>query len=192
MSRKVSLMAALLLAVCASAQDTATITGTVTDPSGSAVPHAHVTLLNTGTQFTRTVETNSNGEYIAASIPTGVYTVTATAQGFQKLERSGVQLTAASTENVDLTLTVGSETQSISVVADAAIVQSESATVSNLVTTQQIADLPLVSRDFTDLVLLSPGAHAGSGTNLAEGGSPYAMRAGANFSVNGSVPQGNS
>jgi hypothetical protein len=183
---------AALFAVCAIAQDTATIAGTVTDPSGSAVPHAQVTLLNTGTQFTRTVETNASGQYIAASIPTGVYTVTATAQGFQKLERSGVQLTAASTENVDLTLTVGSETQSISVVADAAIVQSESATVSNLVTTQQIADLPLVSRDFTDLVLLSPGAHAGSGTNLAEGGSPYAMRAGANFSVNGSVPQGNS
>ena len=183
---------AFVFAPFVAAQDTATITGTVTDPSGSAVPNAQVTLLNTGTQFTRTVVTNSGGQYIAASIPTGAYTLTASARGFQKLERSGVQLTAASTENVDLTLTVGSETQSISVVADAAIVQSESATVSNLVTTQQIMDLPLVSRDFTDLVLLSPGAHSGSASNLAEGGSPYAMRSGANFSVNGSVPQANS
>jgi hypothetical protein len=196
MSRRSALIAVSFLAFAfapfVAAQDTATITGNVTDPSGSAVPNAQVTLLNTGTQFTRTVETSSSGQYIAASIPTGTYTVTAAARGFQKLERSGVQLTAASTENVDLTLTVGSETQSISVVADAAIVQSESATVSNLVTTQQMVDLPLVSRDFTDLVLLSPGAHSGSASNLAEGGSPYAMRSGANFSVNGSVPQANS
>jgi hypothetical protein len=196
MSRRFALigfsLVAGIFAPFAAAQDTATIAGTVTDPSGSAVPNAQVTLLNTGTQFTRTVETNSAGQYIAASIPTGVYTVTAMARGFQKLERSGVQLTAASTQNLDLTLTVGSEAQSISVVSDAAIVQSESATVSNLVTRQQIVDLPLVSRDFTDLVLLSPGAHTGSGSNLAEGGSPYAMRSGANFSVNGSVPQANS
>ncbi len=190
----VLLLAALfaLFAPFAAAQDTATLTGAVTDPSGSAVPHAQVTLLNTGTQFTRVVETNTSGQFIAASIPTGTYTLTVTAPGFQKLERSGVQLTAASTENVDLALSIGSETQSVSVVADAAIVQSESATVSNLVTTQQIADLPLVSRDFTDLVLLAPGAHAGSASNLSEGGSPYAMRSGANFSVNGSVPQANS
>ena len=121
MSRTSALIAVSFLALVSApfmaAQDTATMTGTVTDPSGSAVPSAQVTLLNTGTQFTRTVETNSSGQYIAASIPTGTYTVTASARGFQKLERSGVQLTAASTENVDLTLTVGSETQSISVVA---------------------------------------------------------------------------
>src|SRR5581483_2634117 len=140
MSRRFVWIAVSFLGIFApfvAAQDTATITGTVTDPTGSAVPKAQVTLLNTGTQFTRTVETNSGGQYIAASIPTGTYTVTATARGFQKLERSGVQLTAAGTETVDLRLTVGSETQSISVVGDAAIVQSESATVSNLVTTQQ-------------------------------------------------------
>jgi hypothetical protein len=174
------------------AQDTATIVGSVTDPSGGAIPSARVTLTNIATQFTREVETNAGGQYVAPSIPTGEYTVAATKTGFQKLTKSGIRLTAASTVTVDLQLPVGSETQTVSVIASAPLVQDQEATVSSLVTTQQIAELPLVTRDFTDLVLLGPGAHGGSANNLGEGGSPYAMRAGANYSVNGSMPQANS
>ena len=118
--------------------------------------------------------------------------ITVVKSGFQKLERTGIQLATASTLTVDMQLVIGNETQSISVTESAPLVQAQSATVSGLVTTQQISDLPLASRDFTDLVLLAPGAHAGSASNLAEGGSPYAMRAGANYSVNGSLPQANS
>ncbi len=174
------------------AQDTATIVGTVSDPTGAAIPDAKVTLVNVATQFTRVVDTNASGQYVASAIPTGEYSISVLKPGFQKLDRSGIQLTTASTVTVDLQLTVGSEAQSVSVTASAPLVQDQSAAVSGLVTTQQMVDLPLVSRDFTDLVLLTPGAHAGSASNLAEGGSPYAMRAGANYSVNGSLPQGNS
>jgi hypothetical protein len=71
-------------------------------------------------------------------------------------------------------------------------VQDQTATVSGLVSTAQIAQLPLATRGFTDLALLSPGAHDGASSNLTERGSPYAMRGGANFGVNGSIPQANS
>jgi Carboxypeptidase regulatory-like domain len=174
------------------AQDTATIVGTVTDPSGAAVADAQVVLVNVATQFSRSVQTGATGQYVAPSIPTGSYQITVSKAGFQKLARSGVELTAASTLNVDLQLAVGSQTETVSVSSAAPLLQSQSAEVSALVDNKQIVALPLVSRDFTDLVLLVPGAHLGSATNLAEGGSAYSMRAGANYSVNGAVAAGNS
>jgi hypothetical protein len=173
-------------------QDTATIVGTVTDPTGAAVADAQVLLVNVATQFSRSVQTSSTGQYVAPSIPTGSYQITVTKQGFQKLVRNGVELTAASTLNVDLQLKVGNVSETLSVTSTTPLLQSQSAEVSALIDTKQIVALPLVSRDFTDLVLLVPGAHLGAATNLAEGGSAYSMRAGANYSVNGAVAAGNS
>ncbi|MFZ0589287.1 MAG: carboxypeptidase regulatory-like domain-containing protein [Bryobacteraceae bacterium] len=183
---------AIALACMASAQDTSTIVGTLTDQSSAAVPDAQVTLLNMAMQFTRVVQSNANGQYVASSIPTGSYTITVIKSGFEKLQRAGVVLTAASTLTVDMQLAVGSQTQTVSVTGTAPLLQSQSATVSSLVDSQQIVALPLVSRDFTDLVLLTPGAHIGSASNLSEGGSPYAMRGGADYSVNGAIAAGNS
>src|SRR3954447_1426145 len=173
-------------------QGTATILGSITDPSGGAVAAAQVTVTNTATQFTRTVETNANGEYVASALPTGAYAVRVEKPGFERLERSGLELTTASRLQVDLQLSVGSQTQTVSVTASAPLLQSQSAEVSSLVDSRQMVALPLVSRDFTDLVLLTPGAHAGSASNLSQGGSPYAMRGGANYSVNGALAAGNS
>jgi len=186
------LLLAILSVSIGHAQDTATIAGTVSDPSGATVADAQVTLVNAGTQFTRVVATNASGQYVASSIPTGAYTLTVVKPGFEKLVRSGVILTAATTLTVDLQLAVGSQTETVSVTATAPLLQSQSAEVSALVDSRQMVALPLVSRDFTDLVLLTPGAHAGSAANLAEGGSPYSMRGGANYSVNGAVAAGNS
>ncbi len=188
-------LAAFWLAIGAAslyAQDTATINGSVTDSTGAAVPGAQVTLVNAATSFTRTVETDAGGRYVASSIPTGEYTITAVKQGFETLKRSGVRLNAATTLGVDLQLIVGSESQSVLVTASAPLLQSQTATVSNLVDSRQMLALPMATRDFTDLVLLTPGAHVGSANNLSEGGSPYAMRGGADYSVNGSIAGGNS
>src|SRR5690349_8276117 len=85
-----------------------TIVGTVTDQGGAVIPKAKVVLTNEGTQFSRVVETNASGQYFAYSVPTGSYTAAAEAAGFQRLVRSGIQLTAADTLTVDLQLTVGS------------------------------------------------------------------------------------
>jgi hypothetical protein len=84
-----------------------TIVGTVTDQGGAVVPGARVTLTNEGTSFTRTVETNQSGQYVAYSFPTGKITITAERPGFQKLVRTGAELTAADTLAIDLKLQVG-------------------------------------------------------------------------------------
>ncbi|MEO6966477.1 MAG: carboxypeptidase-like regulatory domain-containing protein, partial [Acidobacteriaceae bacterium] len=173
------------------AQETANIAGTVTDQSGAVVRDAQVKLVNQATQFTRVVETNASGQYVASAVPTGSYAITVMKPGFKQLQRTGVQLTVASTLTVDLQLNVGAVTSTVSVSGTAPLLQTQSAAVSGLVDSRQMLALPLVSRDFTDLVLLTPGAHIGTAANLAQGGSPYAMRGGNNYSVNGSIAAGN-
>src|SRR3954463_10562913 len=84
------------------AQSQGTIVGTVTDQAGAVVPGANVTLINEGTQFTRTTSANANGQYTVFSFPTGRITISVEHAGFQKLVRSGVDLTAADTLTVDL------------------------------------------------------------------------------------------
>jgi hypothetical protein len=173
------------------AQETGTIVGSITDGTGAVIPGATLTLVNTSTQFRRAVTTGDRGEFVASGMPTGNYTITAEKPGFQKLDRSGVTLSTASTLTLDLQLTIGSETQTVSVSAQASLLEAQTGVVSSLVDSKQMAGLPLATRNFTDLVLLTPGAHTGSASNLAEGGSAYSVRGGANFSVNGSIAAAN-
>lgn len=147
-----------------------TIVGTITDPGGAIVPEAKVKLTNEGTQLSRVATTNSNGQYVASSVPTGV-----------DCRR---HLT------VDVQLTVGSVQESIEVKETVPLLQSQTAAVSSLVSNQQIVEMPLNGRTFTQLLRLSVGAYTGSGNNLFD--SPYAMRGDNNISVNGSSAQNNS
>jgi hypothetical protein len=192
--KKLLLVLALMASVAlkAHAQQTANIVGLVQDATGAAIPDANVTLTNTSTDTKRAVTTNEHGEYNASSLAIGPYSIEVEKPGFEKLTRTGVTLTTASTLNVDLTLQIGNEQQTVTVTAQATLLQSQSGTVSNLVDNKQMVNLPLVTRNFTDLVLLTPGAHTGSASNLAEGGAAYSIRGGANFSVNGSIAAGNS
>ena len=157
------------------AQQTGNIVGLVKDSTGAAIPQAILTLTNAATSTVRSVTSNDQGEYNASSLTPGSYVIEVEKPGFQKLSRSGVTLTTASTLSVDLMLQVGSESQTVDVTTQASLLQSQSGTVSNLVDSKQMVNLPLVTRNFTDLVLLTPGAHTGSGGNLAEGGSAYSI-----------------
>ncbi|MBL8219193.1 MAG: carboxypeptidase regulatory-like domain-containing protein, partial [Bryobacterales bacterium] len=167
-----------------------TIVGTITDPAGAVISAAKVTLVNEGTNFTRSVSTNESGQFVAYSVPTGAYSITVEQSGFQKLVRSGIQLTAADTLRIDLQLTVGSVQETIEVTESTPLLQSQTAVVSSLVTNQQMVEMPLNGRTFTALLKLSPGATTGSSGNLTT--SPYAMRGDVNISVNGSSAQNNS
>jgi hypothetical protein len=109
--------------------ESGSVVGVVTDQGGAVVPRATVTLLNEGTRFTRTVNTNENGQYTAYSFPTGRITVSVEHPGFQKLVRSGIQLTAADTLTVDLRLTVGNLQETIEVTGEAPLLQSQTAVV---------------------------------------------------------------
>jgi hypothetical protein len=167
-----------------------TIVGTVTDSAGAVVPNATVTLTNEGTKFVRTAPTNALGQYVASSIPTGSYTIAVEMQGFQKMVQEKIPLTAADTVTVDFKLAVGDVRQTVEVQATAPLLQSQTAAVSQLVTNRQIEEMPMNGRAFTSLLLLMPGAYSGSSGNLDT--SPYGMRGGTNFSVNGSSAQMNS
>jgi len=182
----------VLLPYALHAQQTSTLVGIVSDSTGAVVPDASVLLVNTATDFQRTVITNAQGQYTAASVPAGSYRIAVEKVGFQKLERENITLPSAATVNVDLTLLVGSNAETVTVNEAASLIQSQSGVVSSLVDSKQMVALPLATRNFTDLVLLTPGAHTGSASNLAEGGSAYSIRGGANFSVNGSIAAANS
>ncbi len=182
----------VLLPYALQAQQTSTLVGVVSDSTGAVVPDASVLLVNTATDFQRTVVTNAQGQYTAASVPAGSYRIAVEKAGFQKLERESITLPSAATVNVDLTLLVGSNAETVTVNEAASLIQSQSGVVSSLVDSKQMVALPLATRNFTDLVLLTPGAHTGSASNLAEGGSAYSIRGGANFSVNGSIAAANS
>jgi hypothetical protein len=187
------LTAILLALTCrmASAQAlSGTIVGSITDASGASVADATVTLTNTGTGFARVVTTNSSGQYVAPTIPTGTYSVVVEKAGFHKLIREGVQLTAADTATVNLTLTVGDVKQAVEITASAPLLETQNADVSQLIDNRRIIEMPLNGRTFTSLLLLTPGAHTGSSSNLGNGVS-YSLRGSTNYSVNGANAQDN-
>jgi hypothetical protein len=168
------------------AQSQGTIVGTVTDQGGAVVPGAKVTLVNEGTQFTRSTVTNGNGRYVAESFPTGKITITVEHAGFPKFVRSGAELTAADTITVDIQLKLGDVQQTIQVQAEASQIQTQNATVSSLITSQQVAEMPLNERSFTNLLQLTAGASPGT-PGMATGLTGYGMRANNTISINGAT-----
>jgi hypothetical protein len=149
-------------ALIAAAQDTSTIVGVVTDPSGAAIPGAHIRVSNVQIGFVRDLTTDSAGAYTAAKIPIGSYTVTVQAQGFERVSNSGIELTVGQTLRVDVPMRIGSGTQEVTVAATVAGVETETGTISDVITGSQVTQLNLNGRNFTNLATLVPGAAPGS------------------------------
>jgi len=160
---------------------TGTISGTARDSTGAVLPGAQVVLLNQDTGFSRTVQSDVAGRYLATSLPLGDYQVTASLQGFQTQVRSGIVLTVGREAVVDLLLSVGAVTQTVEVFGEASLIDTTSATVSGLVVGEQIRDLPLNGRSYGDLALLNPGVIYNNNT-----GSASSDGFGKRLSVNGS------
>ena len=123
-----------------SAQDLASIVGTVTDPSGAVIADAQVTVANVERGFTRTVASNSDGEYSVVRVPIGNYTITAEKAGFEKLRRTGITLDAGQTLRVPVQMKVGSTTQEMVVTADPVRVETETGAVSHVVNSTQVGN----------------------------------------------------
>jgi hypothetical protein len=136
---------------------TASIIGTVTDRTGAVVPNVTVTATQVDTNFTRTAETNTSGNYVISLLPVGTYKVEVAATGFQKFEQTGIVLDLNRTARVDPTLDLGSTTQTISVVGDAPSVNTTNATIGRTVENAEIVTLPLVNRDVYSLLNLTAG-----------------------------------
>jgi hypothetical protein len=136
----------------------ASLAGLVTDPSGAAIPGATVTITNAGTNFTETVKTDAVGEYLLRSLPLGDYQLAIDATGFSHYAQKGIVLTANLSATQDVHLTVGGgKGETVSVTADAELINTTSAELGTTVGQAAIVDLPLNGRDPSALVLLAPG-----------------------------------
>jgi Carboxypeptidase regulatory-like domain len=154
-----SILTVISIFVCsrAGAQETSSITGTVTDPSGAVVPAAKVTVVQTETGTRQSSVTNGDGLYQIPGLSVGHYDLTVTASGFSVFERSGIVVNAAQVLREDATLTVGSSSQTVTVQASALQVQSESNEISTLISGQQVRDIATNGRNITSLTTLGTG-----------------------------------
>ena len=187
---RVSALLLLLLAMSprlfAQGGATGTILGTVTDPSGAVVPNAKITVTNTATKISFQTVTNSAGDFNAPALNPGTYTVSGEARGFQKAVISSFTLTVNQHARIDLTLKPGAVTETVTTTAQAVSLDTDTAELSNLVSQQQVEDLPLNGRNFMQLLLVGAGA-------VTVGGEQGTMRQGEGnaISVNGGRPEGN-
>ena len=155
-----------LMAISAFAQsDNASISGIVKDPSGAVVTGANVTVTNEGTGFERKTTTNESGFYTITNIQPGFYKVTVEATGFKKFETTRNRLEAAISRQVNVDLTVGQVSESVTVEASAAQLNTESATVGKTVEQTQIQNLALNGRNPLFLAILKPGVRRSSPMN---------------------------
>ncbi|MBZ5643123.1 MAG: TonB-dependent receptor [Acidobacteriia bacterium] len=177
----------------------ATLSGSVTDPSGAVIVGAQISIKNAGTGVTRTLTTDTAGFYSAPNLLPGVYEVTAAAAGFSTSVQSNVTLSVGAQQLLNIALKVGEASQTVQVTESAPTVELTSATISAQVNAATVRELPLNGRDWTQLATLQPGvatvkmqastssattnrANRGFGNQLTDSGhSPYEN----NYRVNG-------
>lgn len=140
---------------------TAGLTGTITDPTGAVVPGVTVTATNTDTNQARTATTGADGTYKFTLLPPGNYRLRFTAKGFKTEEVPSVMLNVTESPVVDRMLQVGEQTEQVTVQAAGEAIQTGSSTLGTVVSTQTVTSLPLVSRNYTQILGLSAGASVG-------------------------------
>lgn len=176
----------LSLFAVAYGQTTATLNGTIHDPSGGIVQGAEVSVIQTATGLVRQVLTNSVGLFRIPAIPVGEVEVRITAKGFRPMVRRGIELSVNESATIDVTLEVGAVDQEMTVNASASQVNTSTSELGYLVGGSAIRDLPLNGRNYTDLALLQPGVVA---YPHRDGGSVVAH--GLGTSINGQDPRSN-
>jgi len=162
---------------------TGTITGTVNDETGAALPGVAVTVTDTETSFARNLVTDASGRYAAPNLAPGPYFIKATLQGFETVLRSGITLTVGQEAVVNLTMKVGELKSEVTVVAEASTVDTKTSSTGSVITGGQIEGIPLNGRSYVELTSLTPGVlidqtgnHStsnGFGVKLAVNGARY-------------------
>ena len=169
------------------AQDNATITGTVTDTSGAVVPNAEISLTNPATGQIRKAVSNNVGSYRFANVGVGTYTLSTAVTGFQNYTLTGVVVNVAQTLEENISLKVGSQGQTVTVVADSLQVQTETSEVTTLISGEQVAQLATNGRNMTSLAALGLGVS----NNLPPFGGVNALTSANGISFNGTRPTHN-
>ncbi|MFZ0302723.1 MAG: TonB-dependent receptor [Terracidiphilus sp.] len=164
--------------VCFAQLDRGSVSGTVTDPSGAAVSGAKVTVTNTDTGTQSSTVATDAGVYTIPDLPAGKYSVTVSAAGFEGLIRNGITVSVGETATVNLQLAVGQATSTITVTADAPLLQTDSAQINSEVTTRDLNELPIningigAIRDPMGFAALLPGSIGGGWNDIHVQGSP--------------------
>src|SRR5579862_6927629 len=160
---------------------TGTISGVVTDPSGAVVAGATVTLANSETGLVRTTTTGTAGEYTAPDLSPGSYVVAIKQTGFREFVTNKVELHVSSQTVVNAQLQLGNTAEAITIEANSIQVQTDDASLGEVVEGQQIRNLPLNSRNFVELTQLAPGVSPANSFNMVGKG----LAGGVDFAVNG-------
>ena len=139
------------------------ILGTVTDKLGGVVKDAKITITNVDTGVSRGLVTNEAGDYVAPSLPPGMYKITVEATGFKKVERLGVRLEVAKDARIDFVLVPGDVRETIRVTEEAPLVETTNDTLGGTFANKAINDMPLNGREYQNLVVLRPGVQRSAG-----------------------------
>jgi hypothetical protein len=159
------------------------IVGTVSDSSGATIGQANVTLLNTGTGDRRTGQTDSSGNYQFVNLPPGQYRVEVEKAGFRRLIRDNVTVEVQSVVRIDAALQVGDLNQTIEVTEQTPLLQTENASLGQVVEARKVLEMPLNGRNVFSLVALVPGVvPGGQSSQTPTGTNPFAW---ANFQIGG-------
>uniref|UniRef100_Q022J6 TonB-dependent transporter Oar-like beta-barrel domain-containing protein n=1 Tax=Solibacter usitatus (strain Ellin6076) TaxID=234267 RepID=Q022J6_SOLUE len=149
--------AAVSVTTAWSQESRATVLGRVTDASGAVIPAAGITFLNQETGVTTRTETNQEGNYISAFLIPGTYRITAEKMGFKSLVRSRVTLSVNDRVELNLTLEVGSQAESVTVTADASLLDSANVAVGRVVSSEEVRNLPIHLGDVDNIIRLGNG-----------------------------------
>jgi len=166
---------------------TGALRGTVTDPSGGVLPGATIKVTNAATVQTQTAITQANGAYVVPFLPVAVYRVEASSKGFKTAVFEKVEVDVTETKVIDIRLQVGSLTETVTVQAQQAQIETTSSALGNVTDQHMVENLPLVTRNYTQILGLSPGV-SGEVNNSADigRGSSSQAAATAGYSVGGS------
>ncbi|MFZ0882854.1 MAG: TonB-dependent receptor [Candidatus Acidiferrales bacterium] len=137
----------------------ATLSGVVTDPSGSVIAGVKVSVRNTATGVVTEISANSDGFYSAPNLLPGEYEVTMSATGFQTIVNAGVVLTVGAQQVLNISLKVGDVAQKVVVTGEAPAIELASSDLSGVINSRTVVDLPLNGRDWTTLAVLEPGVN---------------------------------
>jgi hypothetical protein len=168
------------------AQATAQISGAVTDQTGAVLPGAEITATQTETGITRNTISNETGAYVLPNLPLGPYRLEVSLPGFRTFARTGIVLQVNSSPVVNAVLEVGQQTQTVEVQANAALVETRTVGVGQVMEQQRILELPLNGRNVTELITLGGGAV----DVPTYSSSPRSMQGQAAISVAGGLPSG--
>ena len=190
--RKVTRFALTFVVLCctsmmqsaAQSSTTSQVSGVVKDASGAALAGAQVEITNTDTNAVRTAQTDGTGSYAFPSLPIGPYRLKVGMTGFQTYVQSGIILEVGVNPTVNVSMALGAVTQQVEVQADAAMVETQSNAVGQVITPEQVVDLPLNGRQATQLIALSGAAVTSPSTLTPTLDFPTAVA----FSVAGSQP----